>query len=135
MSKVRTDEEVYVQLASRSSSGTQLEALRDRIESMSVLAGAMSERPEAYPGWLPNLDSVVLAKMKEAAIELWGKEPEIKAIHAGLECGIIGEKFPGMDIASFGPQIENPHSPDERVRVPSVKDFWELLELTLKKLA
>ncbi len=59
----------------------------------------------------------------------------MKAIHAGLECGIIGEKFGGMDMASFGPQIENPHSPDERVRVPSVKDFWDLLALTLKKLA
>lgn len=135
MAKIRTDDVVYIQLASRSSSSTQLEALRDKIEAISVLAGAEVERGQAYPGWLPNLDSKVLATMKEAAIELWEKEPEIKAIHAGLECGIIGEKFPGMDMASFGPQIENPHSPDERVRVPSVKDFWDLLELTLKKLA
>lgn len=135
MAKIRTEEDVYIQLASRSSSSTQLEALRDKIEGIAVLAGAQVERGVAYPGWLPNLDSKVLAVMKESAIELWGKEPEIKAIHAGLECGIIGEKFPGMDMASFGPQIENPHSPDERVRTPSVADFWDLLALTLKKLA
>ncbi|RLF55065.1 MAG: cytosol nonspecific dipeptidase [Thermoplasmata archaeon] len=135
MAKIRTEEDVYVQLASRSSSKTQLEALRDKIEAISVLAGAEAERGQAYPGWLPNLESKVLAILKESARELWGKEPEIKAIHAGLETGIIGEKFPGMDMASFGPQIENPHSPDERVRVPSVKDFYELLALALKKLA
>jgi dipeptidase D len=135
MAKIRTDDEVYIQLASRSSSGTQLEALRDKIEAMAVLACAEVERGQAYPGWLPDLDSKVLATLKEGAKELWGKDPEIKAIHAGLECGIIGEKFGGMDMASFGPQIENPHSPDERTRVPSVKDFWDLLALTLQKLA
>ncbi|MGA1822324.1 MAG: aminoacyl-histidine dipeptidase [Thermoplasmatota archaeon] len=135
MAKIRTEGHVYVQLASRSSSGTQLEALRDKIEAISVLAGAEAERGQAYPGWLPNLDSKVLAVLKEAATELWSIEPEIKAIHAGLETGIIGEKFPGMDMASMGPQIENPHSPDERVRIPSVSDFWDLLVLALEKMA
>ncbi|MGA1820559.1 MAG: aminoacyl-histidine dipeptidase [Thermoplasmatota archaeon] len=135
MSKIRTEDDVYIQLASRSSSASQLEALRDKIEAIVVLAGGEAQRGKAYPGWLPNLDSKVLAVLKESAIELWEKVPEIKAIHAGLETGIIGEKFPGMDMASLGPQIENPHSPDERVRVPSVKDFWDLLALTLKKLA
>ncbi|MFW3146113.1 MAG: aminoacyl-histidine dipeptidase [Thermoplasmatota archaeon] len=135
MAKIRTEEEVYIQLASRSSSKSQLESLRDRIEAISVLACATAERGQAYPGWLPNLDSKVLATLKEAAMELWIKEPEIKAIHAGLETGIIGEKFSGMDMASMGPQIENPHSPDERVRIPSVADFWDLLALTLKKLS
>ncbi|MGA1794078.1 MAG: aminoacyl-histidine dipeptidase [Thermoplasmatota archaeon] len=135
MAKIRTDDDVYIQLASRSSSASQLEALRDKIEAIVVLAGGEAERGQAYPGWLPNLDSKVLAVLKESAIELWEKVPEIKAIHAGLETGIIGEKFPGMDMASLGPQIENPHSPDERVRVPSVKDFWDLLALALKKLA
>lgn len=135
MAKIRTEEGVYVQLASRSSSSTQLEALRDKIEAMSVLAGADAERGQAYPGWLPNLDSKVLAVLKESATELWSIDPEIKAIHAGLETGIVGEKFPGMDMASMGPQIENPHSPDERVKIPSVGDFWDLLVLALKKIA
>ncbi len=135
MAKIRTGEDIYIQLASRSSSKSQLEALRDEIEAISVLAGGNAERGQAYPGWLPDLESEVLAVLKEAAIELWEKDPEIKAIHAGLETGIIGEKFPGMDMASMGPQIENPHSPDERVRIPSVKDFWDLLVLALDKLA
>lgn len=134
MAKIRTEDDVYIQLASRSSSSSQLEALRDQIEAIVVLAGGEAERGKAYPGWLPNLDSSVLAILKRSAKELWGKDPEIKAIHAGLETGIIGEKFPGMDMASMGPQIENPHSPDERVRVPSVKDFWDLLSRALEKL-
>jgi dipeptidase D len=135
MAKVRTEDDVYVQLASRSSSSSQLEALRDKIEAIVVLAGGDTERPEAYPGWLPNLDSKVLALLKESAKELWKIDPEVKAIHAGLETGIIGEKFPGMDMASMGPQIENPHSPDERVKVDSVSDFWDLLVLALNKMA
>jgi len=135
LAKIRTEDDVYVQLASRSSSDTQLEALRDRIEAIAVLSGGKAERTQPYPGWLPDLDSKVLEKLKESATELWGKKPEIKAIHAGLETGIIGEKFPGMDMASIGPQIENPHSPDERVRIPSVSDFYDLLALCLKKLA
>ncbi len=135
MAKIRTEDDMFVQLASRSSSGTQLEALRDKIEAISVLAGARAERGQAYPGWLPNLDSKVLAVMKECARELWNIEPEVKAIHAGLETGIIGEKFPGMDMASMGPQIEFPHSPDERVKVDSVGDFYDLLVLALSKLA
>ncbi|MBN1539234.1 MAG: aminoacyl-histidine dipeptidase [Candidatus Thermoplasmatota archaeon] len=135
MAKIRTEDDVYIQLASRSSSSSQLEALRDRIEAIVVLAGGEAGRGKAYPGWLPNLDSSVLAVLKASARELWGRDPEIKAIHAGLETGIIGEKYPGMDMASMGPQIENPHSPDERVRAPSVRDFWDLLSLSLKKLA
>jgi dipeptidase D len=135
LAKIRTEGDLHVLLASRSSSSSQLEALRDRIEATVVLAGGKAERGVAYPGWLTNLDSKVLAILKQSAIELWNKEPEVAAIHAGLETGIIGEKFPGMDMASIGPQIENPHSPDERVRVPSVKDFWDLLGLVLKKLA
>ena len=135
MAQIRTGEEMDVQLACRSSSGTQLEALRDHVEAIAVLAGATAERGQAYPGWLPNLDSKVLAVMKESARELWSIEPEVKAIHAGLETGIIGEKFPGMDMASMGPQIEFPHSPDERVKVDSVGDFYDLLVLALKKLA
>ncbi|MGA1848148.1 MAG: aminoacyl-histidine dipeptidase [Thermoplasmatota archaeon] len=135
MSKIRTEGDVYTQLASRSSSGSQLEALRDKIEAITVLAGGKAERGKAYPGWLPDLESKVLAVLKESATELWKIQPEVKAIHAGLETGIVGEKFPGMDMASMGPQIENPHSPDERVRIPSVSDFWDLLVLALKKLA
>jgi dipeptidase D len=134
LSKIRTEGEFYAQLASRSSSKTQLEALRDHIEAIATMAGADAVRNEAYPGWLPNLDSRTLAVLKECAVEVWGKEAHIKAIHAGLETGIIGEKYPGMDMASIGPQIENPHSPDERVKVDTVEGFYKMVTLALKKL-
>ena len=73
--------------------------------------------------------------MKQVHERELGSEPEVKAVHAGLETGIIGEKYPGMDMISFGPQIEFPHSPDERVHVASVERFWKLLAATLEELA
>ncbi|MCK5739665.1 M20/M25/M40 family metallo-hydrolase, partial [bacterium] len=82
----------------------------------------------------PNLDSDMLAISKEAYKACFGTDPEVAAIHAGLECGLIGEKFPGMDMVSFGPDLQNPHSPDERVHVGSVDKFWKhiakILEMT-----
>jgi dipeptidase D len=73
--------------------------------------------------------------MKDVYRMLAGKEPEVKAVHAGLECGIIGKKFPGMDMISFGPDLANPHSPDEKVHIPSVARFYDLVTATLKALA
>ena len=121
--------------STRSSVMSELEALRKRIRAIAHLAGAEVKEDEPYPGWKPDLESHVLAVLKEAFEEVKGKEPVVEAVHAGLETGIIGEKVPGMDMVSFGPQIEFPHSPDEKVRVPSVQTFWEILSLTLEKLA
>jgi dipeptidase D len=121
--------------SSRSSIASALQAMRDRIRSVGELAGAKVEENEPYPGWKPNPDSKLLGVIKNVHKDLFGKEPEIKAIHAGLECGIIGEKFPGMEMISFGPQIEHPHSPEERVNIPSVAKFWSLLQAVLKELA
>jgi dipeptidase D len=135
LSVVKCEEKVFLHLSSRSSSEAQLESLREMIKAIARMVDAEVEEPEPYPGWQPDMESKVLAVLKEAGEELWGKQPEVKAIHAGLETGIIGEKFPGMDMAAIGPQIEYPHSPDERVRIPSVKDFYELLVLALEKLA
>jgi dipeptidase D len=67
--------------------------------------------------------------------KVWGREPKVTAIHAGLECGLIGEKVPGMDMVSFGPHLENVHSPDERIHVPSVGRFWDALKGVLEELA
>ena len=72
---------------------------------------------------------------RAAYVEVSGKEPEVYAIHAGLECGIIKEKYPDLDMVSIGPQIEFPHSPDERVLIPSVDDFYNVLKVMLKKIA
>ncbi len=125
---------VSVLMSSRSSVATELEALRGRIRAIGHLAGAEVEEEQPYPGWKPNLKSDLLQVVKEVYTEDLGREPEMKAIHAGLETGIIGEKVPGMDMVSIGPQIEFPHSPDERVRIPSVADFWRMVTTTLARL-
>ncbi|MFW6206094.1 MAG: aminoacyl-histidine dipeptidase [Gemmatimonadota bacterium] len=123
-----------VLMSTRSSIMSELEALRGRIRAIAQLAGADADEEQPYPGWKPDLESHVLAVLKEAFNEVKGKDPVVEAVHAGLETGIIGEKVPGMDMVSFGPQIEFPHSPDERVRIPSVATFYEILTRTLEKL-
>ena len=127
--------EVELGISSRSSINPALEATRQQLKAMAELVGAAVDQPPGYPGWAPNLQSPILATVKTTYREINGTDPEFKAIHAGLECGIIGEKYPGMDMISLGPQIEHPHSPEERVNIPSVKRFWDLLAATLKKLA
>ena len=122
-------------LSSRSSVASALVALRQRIRATASLAGAAVEEGNGYPGWKPDLDSRVLAVVKHVHQRELGADPEVEAIHAGLECGLIGEMIPGMDMISFGPQIENPHSPDERVKIDSVDRFYRLLTATLKELA
>ncbi len=121
--------------STRSSVHSALEAVRTRIEAVARLAGAGVKHLEGYPPWTPNLKSPLLETMKSVYKKLYGKDPRVQAIHAGLECGIIGKKFPGMDMISFGPDLRNPHSPDERVHVRSVEKFWNLLTATLETLA
>jgi dipeptidase D len=120
--------------STRSSINPALAAVRRRIRAIGALAGAAVEEKDAYPGWKPELASPLLAVVKEAHRHVMGQEPHLEAVHAGLECGIIGEKVPGMDMVSIGPQIENPHSPDERVKVESVARFWRVLTRTLEQL-
>ncbi|OGD22249.1 MAG: cytosol nonspecific dipeptidase [Candidatus Aminicenantes bacterium RBG_16_63_16] len=121
--------------SSRSSVASALTAVRKGIKATSELAGAQIVQSMGYPGWEPNLESPLLAKLKAVHSRVFGQEPHVIAVHAGLECGIIGEKFPGMDMISFGPAIEHPHSPEERVHFPSVEDFWKFLAATLAELA
>jgi dipeptidase D len=132
---VRCNEsEISVYTSTRSSILSALEAIRKKIEAVAVLSGAKTKHLEGYPPWTPNLDSAILKTMKEVYKNVSGKDAEIMAIHAGLECGIIGEKFPGMDMISFGPDLQNPHSPDERVHSGSVERFYKLVAATLKVL-
>ncbi len=130
-----SDGQVVIGTSSRSSINTALQSLRDRIRAAATLAGASVEEGDPYPGWQPNLKSELVQIIKRVHKDTFGEEPEAKAIHAGLECGIIGEKYPGMDMVSFGPIIQHPHSPDERINIPSVEKFWQLLAGTLKALA
>ena len=126
---------LVITTSSRSSIDAALDALRRRIRATGELAGAEVDVRPAYPGWKPNLGSQVLEVVKRVHAEELGSEPEVAAIHAGLECGIIGKKIPGMDMISFGPVIEAPHSPDERVHIDSVGRFYRLLTATLAELA
>jgi dipeptidase D len=121
--------------SSRSSVASALEAVRNSIEASGELVGAKVAQPEGYPGWTPNLQSPLLQTLKEVYQKMFQKEPEVGAVHAGLECGIIGERFPGMDMISFGPTIEHPHSPEERVHTGSVDKFWKFLTGLLVELA
>ncbi len=95
-------------------------------------AGFKAESSGDYPGWKPNPDSVILKEMKEIYNTKFGKVPEVKVIHAGLECGLLGSVYPNWDMISFGPTIRWPHSPDEKVNIATVQKFWDFLVETLK---
>ncbi len=129
------NDSLVITTSSRSSIDAALEALRRRIRATGLLAGATVHESAAYPGWKPNLESHLLSVVKTVHRQELGSTPEVKAIHAGLECGIIGQKIAGMDMISFGPVIEFPHSPDERVQIESVGRFYQLLVATLAALA
>lgn len=136
LAKVRTEGvTLRIHQSNRSSVMSSLRATQQRIAAFAELAGGEATQSEGYPGWKPDMDSALLATLKKVHAKTFGEEPKIEAIHAGLECGLIGERFPGMDMSSFGPQIEFPHSPDERVLIPSVGRFWQLLTATLAELA
>ncbi len=104
------------------------------IRAVVELAGGRIVAEGDYDGWAPNPASALLATMKTGYSALYGKIPEVKAIHAGLECGIIGAKYSGMDMISVGPTIRFPHSPDEKVNIPSVVKFYDFLLYTLKTI-
>ena len=87
---------------------------------------------DGYPGWKPDLASPILGVARRVYQELYGREPEVKAVHAGLECGIIGEKFPGMDMVSLGPTLEGVHSPDEKIHLDTVGKFWDYVLAILR---
>jgi len=116
---------VQIGLSSRSSIGSALQDLRDRIRATAQLAGATVEEDTPYPGWKPNLQSKLLKIAKQVYKDKYGEEPKVEAIHAGLECGIIGEKFPGMDMISIGPTIKYPHSPEEQVYISTVEKCYD----------
>ncbi len=103
-------------------------------QSVMELGGMKVTHDSNYPGWKPNPDSPVLTVMKQVYESKYGKAPEIKVVHAGLECGIIGDVYPNLDMVSFGPTIIHPHSPDEKVHIDSVGKFWDYLLDILKSV-
>ncbi len=129
---VSDGQQVKMQSLMRSSVRSEKEALGDSIKAVFELAGAEVELSGAYDGWNPNMQSPILKAMLESYEALYGKKPAVTAIHAGLECGIIGSNYPGLDMISFGPTICYPHSPDEKVEIASVEKFYDFLLHTLK---
>ncbi len=127
--------EVVVSTLARSSSDYSLRTISRQMEAVFGLAGASAEIRNGYPGWQPDLDSALLALSSRVFEDLFGDRPQIKAIHAGLECGVIGQKVSGIDAISFGPLIEGAHTPEERVHVGSVAIFYRFLIALLAKLA
>jgi dipeptidase D len=116
----------------RSSVDSAKDDLESTLESLFLLAGAEVWFDGQYPGWKPNMQSAILQVMQKVYQQDFGKIPEIRAIHAGLECGILGSAYPNWDMISFGPTIRFPHSPDEKVNIESVEKFWNFLVATLK---
>ncbi len=123
---------IIIQNLQRGSVESLKEDLSDMIRCVFESIGAEVVNEGAYPGWKPNVDSEILSLMKEVYQKLYGRTPEVKAIHAGLECGLLGSVYPKWDMISFGPTIRSPHSPDERVNIESVDKFWKYLKETLK---
>lgn len=115
----------------RSSVDSAKEATAWKIAAVFHLIDAKVELQGEYPGWKPNLDSPILKTCREVYNKEFGKIPEIKAIHAGLECGLLGGVYPNLDMISFGPTIRFPHSPDEKVKIDTVDKFWKFLVAVL----
>jgi len=126
---------VEVVCSTRSSVASALAAERLVLAAVSELAKARIDLQNGYPGWMPDLESPLLKTLRELYHRTFGKKAAVVAVHAGLECGIIGEKFPGMKMISFGPTIRHPHSPEEGVHVGSVEKFWKFLTAVLAELA
>ena len=121
-----------VQILTRSSRDSMKDYLNTSIESCFSMAGMQVVRSGSYSGWEPNVNSPILRAMKESYKAQFGDSPEVKVIHAGLECGIIGATIPGLDMISFGPTLQCPHTPEERCNIASVKKFYDFLIATLE---
>ena len=117
--------QIVITTSQRSSVESARSAAAQKVAATFRLANAEIEHSDGYPGWTPNPSSPILKVSVETYKKLFGKEPVVRAIHAGLECGLIGEKYPGMDMISFGPTLRGVHSPDERIEIKTVDMFWK----------
>jgi dipeptidase D len=128
------DGQLEIGSSQRSAIESSKQAAARMVATLCRLAGFEVEHGAGYPGWKPDPNSDIVHKLQSVHEQLFGKPAKLIAMHAGLECGVIGEKYPGMQMASFGPQIENPHSPHERVQISSVETFWRFLRAVLERI-
>jgi len=127
------ENEIVITTSQRSSSEIAKKEIASEVAEVFQSHGAGIKHSAGYPGWSPNMESRILQVTADAYRRLFYEEPKIKAIHAGLECGLFLEKYPGLDMISFGPTIKGAHSPDERLHIASVAKFWVLLLEILKQ--
>ena len=131
--KMRERGKIVVATSQRSEIESRKEMAAITVESVFRLAGAEVTHSDGYPGWTPNPDSPLLKTAVESYIRCFGNEPVVRSIHAGLECGLFLEKYPGLDMISIGPTIKGAHSPSERILIPTVQKFWDHLVDILEK--
>jgi dipeptidase D len=127
------DAAVEVTFLSRSAIDASRRAIAARVAAACALAGFEARHSGGYPGWKPEPGAAIVKLVDDAHAEVFGKRMAVKAVHAGLECGIIGEKYPALQMASFGPDIRDAHTPQENVSIPSVERFWRLLVAVLER--
>lgn len=132
--KFLENEKVVVTTSQRSELDSRKHMAAEMVHSVFELAGAKVRSSEGYPGWAPNPESKILDITVKSYEKLFGKKPLVRSIHAGLECGIFLEKYPGLDMVSFGPTIKGAHSPDERINIETVNKFWNHLKDVLENI-
>jgi dipeptidase D len=134
LASVKTKDTIIVGTSQRSSVDSSILDVAYMVQSVFKLAGATVESGDGYPGWQPDLNSEILGIASNSYVKLFGQKPVVRAIHAGLECGLIGKKYPGMDMISFGPTVNGAHSPDERLNIKTTQYFWDFTLDILKNI-
>ncbi len=132
--KMKEDNVILVETSQRSSVNSLVREISKEVAALFTLAGAETSFRDPYPGWKPNPDSAILKAAVDSYRELFGREAAVKAIHAGLECGLILEQYPDLDMVSFGPTLRDVHSPVEKIEIKTVQMWWDHLLLMLKKI-
>lgn len=133
--KMLRDNEIEITIHQRSSVDSRRDEIADRVSALFGMIGADIKFDDSYVGWEPNTNSPVLKVAEESYRKLFGKDPKVEALHAGLECGLFLEKMPHLDMVSFGPTLKDIHSPGEKANIKSVQEFYELLAEILRRLA
>jgi dipeptidase D len=128
------ENEIKIATSQRSAIESAKQDMVDMVDCVFAQKGVLVSHASGYPGWKPDLNSKILEVSKKSFERLFGKQPVIKAIHAGLECGLIGEKYPGIDMISFGPSMMGVHAPGEKIEIHTVQKCWDLLVDVLKSV-
>jgi len=132
--KALDEETLEIVSSQRSSVESAKQDTADRMASLFSLLGASVRHSDGYPGWKPDMSSEVLKLSEQVYRELFDEDPDVQAIHAGLACGLFLQKYPDLDMISFGPTIKGAHTPEERIRIDTVDKFWKFLLAILEQI-